>query len=97
MSSTRSAAVDQTTSSLNGGAKAGIGVGVVVAAVAIVALLAWVILLREKLRTHGQARDSMGRRAGGMMNEGLRMDPQEIAVPEQELSGHSLPHEMQGR
>lgn len=97
VSNTPSAAIEQPTSSLNGSAKAGVGIGVVVAAVAMVALVAWVILLRRKLRRHGQARGSMGRRAGGMMGEGLRMDPQEIPVPEQELIGYSLPHEMEGR
>lgn len=87
----------KTSSSLSGGAKAGIGVGAAAAAVAIVALLFWIILLRKRLRNNGQTRYSTSRRAGGVINEGSPKEAREIAVGEQELGGHGLPHEMEGR
>ena len=86
-----------TSSSLNGGAKAGIGVGAAVAAVAIIALLVWVILLRRLLRSRGPARDSMGRRTNSMTDEGSPKEAREIAVREQELDGYGLSHEMEVR
>lgn len=84
-------------SSLSEGAKAGIGVGVALAAVAIVALLAWVILLRKRLISHGQARHPVGTRYSGVINEGLRMEGQRNTVHEHELSGYHRTHEMEGR
>lgn len=99
VTSTPSAAkADHTTSSsLNEGAKAGIGVGAIVAAVAIIALLVWVILLRRRLRSRGPARDLMGRRIDSMIDEGSPKEAREIAVREQELDGYGLSHEMEGR
>ena len=96
VTATPSAMVDQT-SSLSEGAKAGIGVGAALAATAIMALIAWVILLRKRLRSHGQARYSAGMRDGSMMNGGLPGEAQRDAVREHELSGYSRPHEMEGR
>lgn len=99
LTSTPSAAeADHTTaSSLNGGVKAGIGVGAAVAAVAIVALLVWVILLRGRLRSSGPVRDSISKRTDTMIDDGSPKEAQEIAVPEQELDAYGLSHEMEGR
>ena len=84
-------------SSLSEGAKAGIGVGVALAAVAIVALLAWVILLRKRLRSHCQARHPAGTRYSGVLNEVVPMEGQRYTVHEHEMSGYHRPHEMEGR
>ncbi len=96
VTSTPLAIVSQT-SSLNDGAKAGIGVVAALAALAIIALLAWVILLRKRLRSHGQARYVAGKGDSDMMNQGLPKEAQRDAVHEHELSGYSRSHEMEGR
>lgn len=85
------------TSSLNEGAKVGIGVGAALAAVAIVALLAWVVRLRKRLENHGQARFSGGGRDGSMMIAGPPEEAQGDAVREHGLSGYSRQYEMEGR
>ncbi len=94
VTSTASAIVNQT-SSLNDGAKAGIGVGAALAALAIIALLAWIILLRKRLRSHRPARYLASGRDSGM--QGLPEEAQRDAVREHELSGYSRSHEMEGR
>lgn len=83
--------------SLSEGAKAGIGVGVTLAAAAVIALLAWVILLRKRLRSHGPARHPAGTRYSGVANDVLPMEGQRDTVHEHELSGYHRPHEMEGR
>ena len=85
------------TSSLDEGAKAGIGVGVALAAVAIVALLAWVILLRKSLRSHGQAQYPAGRRYSSVVSKDLPREELQDSGREHELSGYHRPHELDGR
>lgn len=77
----------------------GIGVGAALAAVAIIALLAWVILLMKRLRSRGQARYPTGGRDGSMKDECLPKEAQRDAVfvREHELSGYVRPYEMDGR
>ena len=92
-----STAVGDHTSSLNEGAKAGIGVGAALAGLIIIALLAWVTLLRKRLRNLGPAQYTAGKRDGSMLDEGLSKQAPPHAVREHELSGYARPHEMEGR
>lgn len=95
LTSTPSAIVAQ--SSLNEGAKAGIGVGAASVAVAIIALLAWVIMLRKRLRSPSQAQYSTGKQDASVTNEVLPEEAQRDTTHEHELSGHGWPYEMEGR
>ena len=90
-------AVGNHTFSLDEGAKAGIGVGAALALLAIIALLAWVTLLRKRLRNKDQTQYAAGKRDGRMIDEGLPNHAQPDPVREHELSGYVRPHEMEGR
>ena len=92
-----STAVGDHTSSLDEGAKTGIGGGAALAGLMIIALLAWVTLLRKRLRNLGQAQYTVGKRDGSMLDEGLSKQALPHAVREHELSGYVRPHEMEGR
>ena len=83
--------------SLDEGAKAGIGVGAALAAVAIIALLAWVTLLRKRLRNQGQAPYAASKRDGSIIAEGLPKQELPDAVRKHELSGYMRSYEMEGR
>ena len=88
--------MDDHTFSLDEGAKAGIGLGAALAAVAIIALLAWVTLLRKRLRNQDQAPYTASKRDGSMI-AGLPKQELPDAVRGHELSGYMRPHEMEGR
>lgn len=83
-------------SMLQKGAKAGIGVGAALAAVAIIALLVWIMLLRKRLKKHGQTRDLAGWRDGNVINKDLPTETPQDVVREHELNGYGRPHEMEG-
>ena len=87
LTSTPLAAGDHTFS-LDKGAEAGIGVGAALAALAIIALLAWVTLLRKSLRNKDQTQYPAGKRDGSKIDEGLPKHVQPDAVREHELSGY---------
>ena len=85
------------TFSLDEGAKAGIGVGAALATLAIIALIAWITLLRKRLRNQDRTQYAAGERDGSKIDEGLPKHAQPDAVREHELSGYVRPHEMEGR
>ena len=85
------------TFSLDGGAKAGIGVCAALAGLAIIALVAWVTLLRKRSRNQSPAQYAAGKRDRSVIDEGLPQQAQPYAVPEQELNGYVRPSEMEGR
>ena len=81
--------------SLSKGAEAGIGAGAALAAVVIIALLVWVILLRKRSRYHGQARNVAGGQDSSMLSKGLPEGAGGNGVSKHEMSGYARPHEME--
>ena len=82
------------TSSLSTGAKAGVGVGAALAAIAIVGLIIWVIFLRKRTSSHDQARYSPGRHDGNMIRENMAEMAPQNAVSKHEMAAYSRPHEI---
>ena len=76
-------------------AKAGIGVGAALAALAIIALLACVIRLRKNSRSGFQTPYSAGKVNGSIWIEGPPKELQGDEVREHELSGDGPSHEME--
>ena len=80
---------------MKNGAKAGVGVGAALAALAIIALLACVIHLRKKSRSDFQAPCPAGKVNGSIWNEGPPKEVQGDEVRKHELSGDGPSHEME--
>ena len=82
-------------SSLSTGAKAGIGVGAALAAIAILGLIIWVVLLKKRTKSHGHARYSAGRHDGNLIREDMMEGaPRNPVVNKHELAGYGRPHEI---
>lgn len=90
-------AIMNRSSSLSEGARIGIGVSAALAAVAIVSLVSWVVLLRKRLRSRSEAQNFTGSRNSRLKDATLPEGHHLHASREHELSGQGWPHEMEGR